>query len=289
MSEGILYIFVIHMAASDKKSFWDRFGPIMAGIMVVMVFALGMMWGKLSYFEKYGTASPNTQGTTEGTTNPNAAAPQAPKVEINTIKNLFAVDGLVKFGDENKKVLFVDVSDPSCPYCHAASGMNNALNKQMGPQFLLTADGGTYVAPVPEMKKLVNEGKAGYIFLYQNGHGSGEMGTKAMYCANEKGKYWEVHDLLMSEAGYEKLNTTVKNDVAKSADLAKFLQGAYPNTTEMQACLESGKYNDQLAKDSQLAKSLGVSGTPGFYINTTNFAGAYSWKDMESVVNEALN
>ena len=47
-------------------------------------------------------------------------------------------------------------------------------------------------------------------------------------------------------------------------------------------------YNDRLASDMSLAASLGVSGTPGFFINDTNFAGAYSYKDMEPVVTSAL-
>lgn len=278
------------MTTNDRKSFWDKVGPVMTAVMIVMVFAIGMMWGKLSYVEKFGlVAGDKTTTTTTEETTQQAAAPQPVKVELNQIKDLFSDNELIKFGDANKKVLLVDVSDPSCPYCHAAAGKNSALNKQIGAQFLLTADGGTYVAPVPEMKKLVDSGKAGYVFLYQNGHGNGEMGTKAMYCANEKGKYWEVHDLLMTEKGYDIVNNVVKNDVGKAPDMAEFLKSAYPNVEEMQACLESGKYNDRLAKDQQIAQSLGVGGTPGFYINTTNFAGAYSWKDMESAVNSALN
>jgi protein-disulfide isomerase len=37
-----------------------------------------------------------------------------------------------------------------------------------------------------------------------------------------------------------------------------------------------------------LGQSLGVSGTPGFFVNDTNFAGAYSFTDMESIVTSAL-
>lgn len=76
--------------------------------------------------------------------------------------------------------------------------------------------GGTYVAPVPEMKRLVDEGKAAFVFIYTNGHGNGEMGTKAMYCAHEKGNFWPVHDKLMSSEGYGLLNDVVKNDKTKS-------------------------------------------------------------------------
>ena len=210
------------------------------------------------------------------------AAPQAPKVTLDTIKALFTDKNLVS-GNKNAKNLLVEVADPSCPYCHIAGGHNPELNKQVGTQFTLVADGGTYIAPVPEMKKLVDSGKAAFVYIYSPGHGSGEMGAKAMYCANEKGKFWEVHDKLMTSEGYDMLNQTVKNDKTKSADLANFLSGVF-NSADMKNCLESGKYDSKISEDTATAAKLGVNGTPGFFINTTNFAGAYSWKDMSSAV-----
>lgn len=208
--------------------------------------------------------------------------PEAPTVTINDIKALFTDKNLV-FGDKNSKNLIVEVADPSCPYCHVAGGLNPELNKQIGPQFTLVSDGGTYVAPVLEIKKLVDSGKAGFVWLYTNGHGNGEMGTKAFYCANEQGKFWQAHDKLMTKEGYEVLNTQVKNDKTKSGDMATFLSSVLDQTA-LKNCLDSGKYDSKLSEDTALAQKLGISGTPGFFINTTKFAGAYSWKDMQSSV-----
>jgi protein-disulfide isomerase len=92
------------------------------------------------------------------------------------------------FGKKDSKVLFVEFSDPSCPFCHVASGKNPELNKQAGAQFTMEKDGGTYVPPVPEMKKLVDSGKAAYVWLYANGHGNGELATKALVLCEGKGK-----------------------------------------------------------------------------------------------------
>ncbi|MBI4039024.1 DsbA family protein [Candidatus Daviesbacteria bacterium] len=209
--------------------------------------------------------------------------PQAPAVTLDTIKDLFSNNKNLILGDKNAKNLLVEVADPSCPFCHIAAGLNPALNKQSGPRFTLVADGGTYVAPVPEMKKLVDAGRAALVYIYTPGHGNGEMGTKAMYCSNEKGKFWPVHDKLMTSEGYDLLNNTVKNDKSKSQELANFLSEVF-NAADMKACLDSGKYDAKLPEDTQTAQKLGVNGTPGFFINTTNFAGAYSWKDMESAV-----
>ncbi|MFH0937528.1 MAG: DsbA family protein [Candidatus Daviesbacteria bacterium] len=213
-------------------------------------------------------------------------APQKPTITLNQIKETFS-KAAIKFGDANKKLIVLEVSDPSCPYCQVAAGKNPELNKEAGSKFTLVADGGTYVAPVPEIEKLVKDGKASFAFLYFPGHGNGELGTKALYCAFEQGKFWETHDLLMSSKGYDLLNNQVKNDKTKIGELADFLQPAIDSAT-LTKCLESGKYDDQLKTDMSLAGSLGISGTPGFYLNTTNFSGAYSYKDMESVVASAL-
>lgn len=91
----------------------------------------------------------------------------------------------------------------------------------------------------------------------------------------------------MSAAGYELMNTTVKNDVAKAGEMADFLKSAV-KTDDMKKCLESGKYDDRIAGDMAIAQQIGFRGTPSFFVNTTNFAGAYSYKDMASVVEEAL-
>jgi protein-disulfide isomerase len=200
------------------------------------------------------------------------------------VKALFT-DKNLAFGDKNSKVLFVEFSDPSCPYCGIAAGKNPNLNKQAGAQFLMAKDGGTYVPPVPEIKKLVDAGKAAFVWLYANGHGNGEMGTKALYCAQEKKKFWEVHDLIMSEAGFKLLNDTVKNDTSKASVVADFLKSAVP-ASDMKACLESGRYDSRLVDDMAVAKQFGFSGTPSFFLNTTHFGGAYSFKDMQTALDQ---
>ena len=248
-------------------------------LMMVMMGFGGYLYGKVNNLEKAAVAKP-------AAAQPDAQQPAAVQVTQDQIKGLF--DGKnISFGDKNKKLVFVEFSDPSCPFCHVAAGKNGALNKQMGTQFILKTDGGTYVAPVPEMKKLVDSGKASMVWLYANGHGNGEMGTKALYCANEKGRFWEVHDLLMDADGYTLMNTTVKNDKAQSGAVADFLKKVI-DPGFMKSCLDGGKYEDRLAADMQTATQFGFNGTPSFFVNTQNFAGAYSFTEMQSVVDAAL-
>lgn len=228
-------------------------------------------------------------GTTLGSTTeaiPTVVQQETGSVTIDQVKALFNDKNLV-FGNKNSKLLIVEFSDPSCPYCHAAAGKNPALNKQMGEQFILKADGGTYVAPEVEIKKLVDSGKAGFVWLYANGHGNGELAAQALYCANESGKFWNVHDKLMSPEGYELMNTTIKTDKTQTGVMADFLKSVIDPKT-MKDCLDSGKYSSRLAEDMVTAGQMGFEGTPYFIVNTTRFVGAYSFTDMQSAVDTAI-
>lgn len=278
-----------------KNSLLEKLVPILLVASIILAFVVGVLWQKVSNLESGSTKSNTTQ--TQGETQ---TAPQT-QASLDQIKGLFSMD-LVKFGDANNKVLFVEVSDPSCPYCHIAAGKDPELNKQAGDRFTLVADGGEYIAPGEEMRKLIDAGKASFVYIYQNGHGNGEMGAKALYCAYDEGKFWEVSDLLMSNKGYDLVNNTVKNDKTKSGDLADFLSSVI-DKNKMKECLDSGKYDERITSDMQLATSLGVGGTPGFYVNDKFYGGAYSWTDnmidpqtknqipnssMEEVVNSLL-
>ena len=268
-----------------------RSGGILQWVLVILLivaaYYIGNLTAKVQLLQK-SAAAPTTTAAQQGQ--------QAPAVSLDTIKGLFSKD-TIKFGDANRKVLFVEVADPSCPFCHIAGGDDPELNATSA-QFKTVAQGGTYVPPVPEMKKLVDAGKASFVYIYDPGHGNGEMGMKALLCANEKGKFWQAHALIMSEKGYEIQNgydqnnapvtgIVVKNDKTKSQDMATFLSSAV-DPAFMKSCLDSGKYDARLGTDTQLASTLGVSGTPGFFVNATNFAGAYSFTDMQSAVDTAL-
>lgn len=261
-------------AAENKTSYT----PALIVLLIIGAFFLGSLYTKVQYLEKGGAQVAGTQTQTAQT----PQQPAAPTVDINTIKALFTDKNIV-LGNKNSKNLLVEVADPSCPYCSIAAGHNPELNKQAGSQFILVADGGAYVPPVPEMKKLVDSGKAAMVWIYSPGHGNGEMGTKAMYCAYEKGQFWPVHDKLMTKEGYDLLNNVVKNDKTKSQEIADFLADVF-NADLIKTCLDSGKYDPRISQDTAIASSLGVNGTPGFFVNATKFAGAYSWKDMQSAV-----
>jgi protein-disulfide isomerase len=247
---------------------------LMVILLVVGAYFLGVYKTKTEMLEKgvgTGVVPQAQQQATEPTT-----------VDFDKVKEKF--DGKhITFGDKNAKLVFTEVSDPSCPFCHIAAGLHPELNNT-GSQFKLKADGGTYVPPVPEIKKLVDEGKAAYLFLYSNGHGNGEVATQLMYCAHEQGKFWETHDKLMTKAGYDLINDVVRNDVSKVGELIK-LVGNAADGSKLQSCIDSKKYEGQPAEDMAFVQSLtGGSGTPTFFVNETIVSGAQPWSAFEPLL-----
>jgi protein-disulfide isomerase len=270
--------------AKKGSSILEKIVPVLLFASIALAFAVGALWQKVSHLEDKSTSTENAAA--QQTADPNAQA--GVQVTLEQIQDIFT-KGVIKFGDANGKLLLVEISDPSCPYCHIAAGHDPELNNSADPsgRFKLVSDGGTYQAPGIEMKKLLDSGKAAYAYIYFPGHGNGEMGAKALYCAYDVDKYWEVHDLLMTKKGYDLLNETVQNNPDKSKELADFLAPAM-DSDQLKSCLDSGKYDERISQETSLASSLGVNGTPSFFINVANFAGAYNFTDMEPAVKQAL-
>jgi protein-disulfide isomerase len=132
-------------ANKSPKTIQQFYIPVLVVLAVGLAFFSGTLFQQVKNLKNGGTP---TTGTTTGTTKTGTA------VTLDTIKGLFGKD-LIKFGDAKRKVLFVEMADPSCPYCAAADGKNHSIYKSLGPNFQLVADGGTYVAPSDEIEKLV--------------------------------------------------------------------------------------------------------------------------------------
>lgn len=278
VEESMVETPVMVEAPKTRRSVLERLAPLMWLSTMALSFVVGSYWTKVKYLEQLATNPPQAAQQQQ--------QPQQVQVTKDQIKKIFS-ENVIKFGSPDAKLLLVEVADPSCPYCHAAAGHNGTLSKQMGTQFILTSDGGTYVSPVQEMKKLADSGKAAFAWIYSNGHGNGEVATNALYCAHDQGKFWPAHDKLMSAEGYDMINTTVKNDKSKNGTMVSFL-GSLVDQKALKDCMDSGKYASRLTTEQSLARSLGVSGTPGFFVNEQNFPGAYSWNDMKTVAEAAL-
>lgn len=108
-------------------------------------------------------------------------------------------------------------------------------------------------------------------------HPNAMPAAMASMAAHEQGKFWEFHDKLF--ANQQKLNRDQYVAYAKELklDVAKFTQ-AY----------DSGKFKAQIDADAAEAKALGVTGTPGFFVNGRFLSGAKPFEEFAAAVNAEL-
>lgn len=179
----------------------------------------------------------------------------------------------VVLGEAKAPVTIFLYSDPSCPFCAAADGGNKEVMDY------LKSGMPTWTPPIPGViENYVNSGKVRLVYRYFPGHGTGEEAMKILYCANEQGKFWELSKAIAD-------NQSVVSDAAKVTELAS---GLGVDVSEIDSCLQSGKYNAKLAADTQLGTKAGVNGTPAFFINKVLISGAQPFSELKKAIDAAL-
>ena len=146
-----------------------------------------------------------------------------------------SIDGAHVQGDTNAKVMLVEFSDFQCPYCGRHAGE-------------------TYSKIVDEY---VKTGKVRYAlrnFPIESIHPLAFKAGEAAECANDQGKYWEMHDRLFKNQTQLQANELMGHAVALGLDQAQFKQ-----------CMDAGKHSAKIKKDVADGGQLGVKGTPTFF------------------------
>ena len=95
--------------------------------------------------------------------------------------------------------------------------------------------------------------------------------------AAKQGKFWEFHDRLFAEQKNLKLDAFKRHAREIGLDVAWFEQEFFN--------IDNKKIVDA---DTAEAKSLGVTGTPAFFINGRFLNGAKPFEDFAELINEEL-
>ncbi len=103
------------------------------------------------------------------------------------------------------------------------------------------------------------------------------VAAQAAQCAGEQDAYWPFHDSLLS--GGLELGREAYQQYATRLGL---------NVEGLLACLDSGKYDDEVQADARYAAGLGVSGTPTFFINGLPLVGAQPLSEFQAVIESEL-
>lgn len=109
-------------------------------------------------------------------------------------------------------------------------------------------------------------------------HPDSALAHQAALAAGEQGRFWEMHDLLFANQNKIKL-----------PDLLHYAQQLHLDVPRFQKALESGRFGHVIDDDRAMARGLGISSTPTFFINGRSFVGQLSADRLNAVIEDALN
>lgn len=180
----------------------------------------------------------------------------------------------IVLGEAKAPVTIFVYSDPSCPFCAAAAGANQEVIDY------LKSNSPSWTAPIPGIiDNYVDSGKVRLVYRYYPGHGTGEESMKFLYCANEQGKFWSLHEVFGN-------NQSSLQDLAKLKELAS---NAGVDVKKIESCLSAKKYDEKIQSDVAMGTKAGVNGTPAFLINKVLVSGAQPFSAFKSKIDAVLS
>ena len=103
------------------------------------------------------------------------------------------------------------------------------------------------------------------------------MAHLASIAAQQQGKFWEMHDRIF--ANQQKM---------KWDDLKRYAREIGLDMARFEADVTSGRLQPILDADLAEIKALGVTGTPGFFINGRFLSGAKPPEEFARIIDEEL-
>src|SRR3989304_2233796 len=175
--------------------------------------------------------------------------------------SLFTANASPYLGDENAPITLVEFGDYQCFFCH---------------KFFNETESAI-------LKNYVETGKVKIIFKDFTIIGPDSIAAaNAAHCAKDQGKFWEYHDTLYNNWGGE------NNDWASSENLLKFAQSIELNEENFVKCMVEKKYDQLVTSSNNDARTLGLTGTPGFFIigpdnQITKIPGAQPYESFQRI------
>ncbi len=173
--------------------------------------------------------------------------PESPKMNV-------ATDGFPSWGNAKAPVTVVEFSDFQCPFCSRVVPTIDRIKKEFGPDKvrIVFRD-----MPLPN-------------------HNRAMPASLAARCANEQGKFWEMHNALFENQ--TKLEDKDLKDYAKNVGL---------DLTKFNDCFDNKKYVADLEKGRTEVEKLGIAATPSFLINGVLLQGAQPFEKFKEKIDKA--
>ncbi len=165
-------------------------------------------------------------------------------------------------GDPNAPVTIVEFSDYQCPFCRRHSEQTLPLLKE----------------------NYIDTGRVYYVFkdfpiasLHPLAYRQHEAALCVIDEAGTEG-YWQAHDLFFANTESFAIDGL---EILDAIILTEFEQAGLPDISE---CLQSNKYAEAVQADLNEGRSLGVNGTPAFFINGFPISGAQPYELFENAI-----
>ena len=116
------------------------------------------------------------------------------------------------------------------------------------------------------------------------GHPNSLTTAEAAYCAGDQNRFWDYHDMLYTNQAvlFASMNQTADRTLIAYAE-ALGLDG-----DEFSDCLESKRYQEEVAEDFNEALDAGVSSTPTFFVNDKQLIGNIPIEEFQREIDFAL-
>ena len=173
-------------------------------------------------------------------------------------------------GPDNAANTVIEFYDFQCPICGLASGLPT-----WGYQY--STNSGYDVAGKIEDAAKNNQIKFVAVTMSFLGTGS-TAAAEAALCANEQGKFWQMHDIIFSNQV-----TPTQEGVQFTKQQLEIIAGQITglDQTQFKSCLESDKYLSSVQQANTAAANAGVQGTPAFIVNGQLLS---NWTSVTSVL-----
>lgn len=137
----------------------------------------------------------------------------------------------------------------------------------------------------PDVRKLVQQGKISYRYFDfpLDMHRNTWEASNAAACAEEQGKFWEMHDALF--ANQDRWNGEATNN--PKPVLKELAQGVGVDVTRWEKCYDEQRYRPQIAENRAEAIRRHIESTPTFIIGNKVLPGAMGIDEFTKYVNAA--
>ena len=181
-----------------------------------------------------------------------------------------SVDNDPIIGNPDAPITIIEFSDFQCPFC-----------ARFHIQTLPTI-----------MEEYIEKGNVKLVFRdfpLQSIHPNAVPASVAAECANEQGKFKQMHDML-----FEKQKEWSNLETVYAIDLFnQYSEQINLEQEQFTSCLSTAKYVKEIQNDLNDGRSYGITGTPGFFIGNQEIGfvelkGAQPFESFKKVIDSQL-